>query len=204
MDRRLDSMTGFVLAGGESRRMGRPKAALLLGDETMLERQIRLLSAVCRSVAVIGASPNAGTLNVPAYADDLPGCGPLGGILTGLLRTRTEFNFFLGCDLPFLDTRFLFYLARMAWERRADVTVPESREHGIQPLSAVYRRRVARIIRGCLEQGQYQTSGFFSRVRCQLIPWREIARAGFPPRIFANMNTLEEYEAAKRIVNSKL
>src|SRR5690242_14902178 len=54
MPQRLLSVAGFVLAGGLSRRMGRPKAALLLGDETMLARQVRLLKSVSRSVAVVG------------------------------------------------------------------------------------------------------------------------------------------------------
>jgi molybdopterin-guanine dinucleotide biosynthesis protein A len=137
MTRRFLSLSGFVLAGGAGRRMGHPKAELVLGAEAMLERQIRLLGSVCRSVAAIGLPANSTASAPPAFPDDLPGRGPLGGICTGLRRTRTDFNFFLGCDLPYLETRLLHYLARRALESQADVTIPESIEGRVQPLCAV-------------------------------------------------------------------
>jgi molybdopterin-guanine dinucleotide biosynthesis protein A len=196
MHRCFGQLSGFVLAGGASQRMGRPKVELLLGGETMLGRQIRLLGSVCRSVAVVGLPENSPPGAVPFLPDDLPGCGPLGGIYTGLRHTRTEFNLFVGCDLPYVDVQFLHYLARRALESQADVTVPESIERRVQPLCAMYRRRTLAVIRVGLEAGKHKTSGFYHRVPWQVLPWPELARAGFPRRIFANMNTAEEYEGA--------
>jgi molybdopterin-guanine dinucleotide biosynthesis protein A len=191
-------VTGFVLAGGASRRMGQAKASLVLGGEAMLARQLRLLAAVCRSVAVIGLPPEPSGLDAHAISDDLPGLGPLGGIYTGLRHCRTEYGLFLGCDLPFMEARFLRYLAGHGLASRADVTVPQDREGRVQPLCALFRRRIAGIVRRCLEEGQNKSSGFYPRVHAVVIPWRESARAGFAPRIFANMNTPQEYEEAKR------
>ena len=105
MGRRFSSLSGFVLAGGESRRMGQPKPLLALAGETMIERQVRLLRSICRSVAVIGLSDGLPPVDVPSIPDVIRGRGPLGGIFSGLLRTRTEFNLFLGCDLPFVPAR---------------------------------------------------------------------------------------------------
>ncbi|MBI1939961.1 MAG: molybdenum cofactor guanylyltransferase [Acidobacteria bacterium] len=178
--------------------MGRPKAMLVLGGETMLERQLRLLGAVCRSVAVLGPPQNFSGLQGPVFPDDLPGRGPLGGISTGLGRMRTEYGFFLGCDLPFMEVRFLKFLACRAIETRADITVPESHDRDFEPLCAVYGRRALRAVRASLQAGENKTRAFYRRVRCDVVPWREIARAGFSPRIFANMNTPQDYQAAKR------
>jgi molybdenum cofactor guanylyltransferase len=207
-------ITGFVLAGGSSRRMGRPKEMLVVAGETMLSRQLRLLCAVSRSVAVVGwrgigpgwrTSNNADNLvDCPAALPDLlPGRGPLAGIYTGLSWTRTEFNLFLGCDLPFIELRFLRYLSKLALSCQADVTVPVSREHGYQPLCAVYRRRALPLIRASLARGENKVSRFFPDVHCRVVSWPELARTGFRARMFDNMNTPEDYEAAQRRLNAE-
>lgn len=198
MRRRFSSLTGFVLAGGASRRMGREKSSLRIGGETMLERQVRLLRLVCRWVGVLGPPARFPGLKVPVFPDEICDRGPLGGLYTGLLRTRTDFNLFLSCDLPFMDAGFLRYLCQRAFKSRADVTVPESRCHKFEPLCAVYRRRALGAVRGSLEQGENKITRFFSRVSCEVISWQEMGRAGFEPRIFVNMNTREDYEDVKR------
>jgi molybdopterin-guanine dinucleotide biosynthesis protein A len=197
-------MTGFVLAGGRSRRMGRSKARLLLGHETMLERQVRLLRSVCRWIRALGPPEELTGTAVPVFADEFTGRGPLAGLYTGLLNARTEYNLFLSCDLPFMEARFLRFLAQRALESSADVTVPESRRHGFHPLCAVYRRRALWAVRASLVAGENKVSRFFRRVRCQVLTAREVARAGFALRIFDNMNTPEEYEAAKRVLSYRL
>ncbi|HEV2495827.1 MAG TPA: molybdenum cofactor guanylyltransferase [Terriglobia bacterium] len=207
MARRYLEVTGLVLAGGASRRMGRPKAALVLGGESMLARQVHLLAAVSRTVAVIGPGEGSGKLAavraltpplVPVIPDELAERGPLAGIYTGLRHTRTEFNLFLGCDLPFMEARFLRHLCERALGSRADVTVPESAGHGLQPLVAVYRRGVVPAIRSSLERGNNKVASFYPRVCCAVLEWPEIARAGFASRIFDNINTPDDYERARR------
>ncbi|MBZ5516667.1 MAG: molybdenum cofactor guanylyltransferase [Acidobacteriia bacterium] len=181
--------------------MARPKPLLTLSGETMLERQLRLLRRVCRTTAIVGLPSGTCGLDACGWADELPGRGPLAGIYTGLKRSRTEYNLFLGCDLPFMEARFLEHLARLAMTEQNDATVPEASDGRLQPLAAVYRRRALAAIRAWLDAGENKTSGFFPRVRCQVVPWREIARAGFAPRIFVNLNTPADYEAARRILN---
>jgi molybdopterin-guanine dinucleotide biosynthesis protein A len=203
MPQRFTSVSGFVLAGGASRRMGEDKSKLVLAGEAMLERQLRLLRSVCRSVAVLGPAGSHPGLDVSVFPDELDGRGPLGGLYTALGRTRTEFNLVLGCDLPFLETGFLRYLCRRALDTQADVTVPESRRGRFEPLCAVYRRRALEAVRRSLESGENKVSRFFSQVRTEVIPWRDLSRAGFSPRIFVNMNTPQDYEAAKKVVRSQ-
>ncbi len=197
MQRRFPALTGFLLAGGESQRMGRPKWQLVVGGETMLARQLRLLGSVCRSVAVLGAPQDFPRLHVPVFPDDLPGRGPLAGIHTGLLRMRTGYGLFLSSDLPFMEARFLGFLARRALEGRAEVTVARSHDGNLEPLCAVYRREAAGAIRARLREGRNAAHGFYRHVRCEVISWPEAARAGFAPRIFANMNTQADYRDAR-------
>ena len=198
MTERLSSITGFVLAGGASRRMGRDKASLAWGNETLLTRQIRLLGAVCRSVMVVGAVEGSNGQGVRAVKDFIPGCGPLGGIYTGLLQTRTEYNLFLGCDTPFITPRFMRFLVEHALQSKSDVTVMQLPNGRLQPLCGVYRRRAATGIGLRLKVGNYKTGAYCHHARCRIISWGDVAGAGFRPNLFANLNTPEEYEAAQK------
>lgn len=202
MIHRFNSVSGFVLAGGASRRMGRNKANLVLEGKTMLERQIGLLRAVCRTAVVVGPPDSFPGLDVPVYADEVPSRGPLGGICSGLMHTRSEYNLFLSCDMPYLQARFLGWLIEQAIEHQADATVPRARD-GRHPLCAVFRRRALAAIRYRLASGQDKVRGLFPKVSSRVLPWTEIARAGFSARFFGNVNTPEDYELARRIENSE-
>jgi len=164
----------------------------------MLARQVRQLKAVCRPVAVIGPDPDPQGIDVPIQADRLPGHGPLGGILTALEETRSEFNLIVACDLPFLDTQFLKRLAREAVLFGADVTVPEDKSHRWHPLCGVYRRGLRGIIRTRIVHGANKADGYFRRVRLRVMKWSEIVGAGFSSHIFDNINRPAEFEEAKR------
>lgn len=181
--------------------MGRPKHHLELGDETMLMRVLRLVRAVCGRVAVVGSQQGlqrSVSPEIPLFKDVLPKCGPLGGIYTGLCFTRTEYNLFLGCDLPLMPARFLRFLSARAIKSGADVTVPLCGPGNYQPLCAIYRRRVRAVIRSRIARSGYKVAGMFARVRCEVVGARDIAGLGFGQRIFTNVNTPGEYEALVR------
>jgi molybdopterin-guanine dinucleotide biosynthesis protein A len=183
--------------------MGRPKASLQLDGEHMLERQIRVLRSVARRVAVVGSSPGCPVkFDAPCFPDAIAGRGPLGGIYTALLECRTEFSLVLGCDLPFVNSRLLARLALRAMADGSDVTVPRSRDGRLQPLCAVYRRRALYVVRTRLSLEENKPSSFFRRVRCTVIPWRELAGAGFRTPVFDNMNSPEDYEYVRRRVEA--
>ncbi len=199
---RFLQVSGFLLAGGKSRRMGQPKQELSLGGETMLSRQLRLLHSVTPRVAILAPPESVRAGNMPVYRDVWPDHGPLGGIYTGLTHTRTEYNLFLGCDLPFMSVEFLRYLCWCALQSPADIILPESQDHRVQPLCAVYRRGSRKAIRANLLLGKNKVTSFLPRVRTQVVRVRE--DSGFSGRIFTNMNTPADYEAARKALTLKL
>lgn len=179
--------------------MSQSKAMLLIDGETMLNRQIQVLRFVVRRVVIVGGNAERPTrLDVPTVPDVVPGRGPLAGVYTALLQTRTEFNLILGCDLPFMNHRLVGYLAAYAMRTGSDVTVPRSRDGRLQPLSAVYGRQARYAIRTSLEAGENELRGIFPKVRCAVIPWSKLVRAGFQSPVFYNMNTQEDYEYVRR------
>ena len=181
--------------------MGRPKHALILDGETLLTRAVRRAGSVAGRVYVLGPPDRTHGLDLVALPDELPGTGPLGAIFTGLKHTRTEFNFFLSCDVPFMEVRLLRYLARQALDSAADVTLPETPSEGYQPLSAIYRRRALPAVRRSLAAGRNKIASFFPNVELRVLCWPELARAGFRASIFDNLNTPVDYERARVRMN---
>src|SRR4051812_4485536 len=100
--------TAFILAGGNSSRMGRDKATLSLQGRTLLERVRELASTVTQQVRVVGSRERYGSA---AVEDVYEARGPLGGIHAALLATKTELNLVLSVDTPFVAPEFLQYLA---------------------------------------------------------------------------------------------
>ncbi len=188
--------------GGASRRMGQPKHELILEGETLLTRSVREVRSVAGRVYLLGPADQGRALDLVALPDELPGSGPLGAIYTGLLHTPTEFNLFFSCDMPFMEARFLGYLVRQAFSSGAHVTLAATPRHGYQPLCAVYRRQALPAVRRNLKAGRNKVTGFFSAVHLRVLRWPELARAGFRPSIFDNLNAPADYERAIRRIGS--
>src|SRR5688572_11337638 len=108
----IAGLGGIVLCGGRSSRMGRPKAWLPFGSETLLQRTVRVLGDVADPVVVV-AAPGQDLPNLPPSVlvarDDREYLGPLNGLLTGLavLADRAGVAYLSACDVPFLLSAFV-------------------------------------------------------------------------------------------------
>lgn len=189
-------LTGFVLAGGKSTRMGRDKAVLSLNGRTLLETALAAVRPVVNEVFILGPSEPYRTY-APVIADIFPGCGPLGGIHAALAQTETEFNLVIAVDTPFLSAALLRYLAERALAARAVVTAPEINGYP-QPLCAVYSRDFLPIAERALRAGAYKIVPLFPNDRTLLVRETELAQVAFTAEMFENLNTPEDLERASR------
>lgn len=169
-----EEISGFILAGGRSSRLGRDKALLPWppnasaegNSQTLLQHSIDRLQCICASVSVCANRddlPFAGTI-IP---DALPGSGPLGGIVAALEHSTTEWNLMLAVDLPFLPVQVMYALVATARaEDRAGALADPSRSpvacvvpyvDGLpQPLCGLYHRALAPSLRRSLEAGKFK------------------------------------------------
>ena len=193
---------GFILAGGRSSRMGREKAFLEICGEPLVVRAARLAGAVCAFVTIVGPPENLAPLGLPAIADEQPHLGPLGGILTALAHAGTDWNLILACDLPFLTAGWLRYLVSRARASRSRVVLPVSAA-GPEPLCAVYHRDALGEIRAQVARGVLKVTQALEGIAIERISPEEIVP--FDPRgvLFQNLNTLEDYERARAILEAK-
>lgn len=189
------NLSAFVLAGGESSRMGRDKAFLELDGRSLLARALELARAASADVHVVG--PRAKFARFGSVVEDVrPGCGPLGGIYSALLASSTELNLILAVDTPFIQPVFLDYLREQAEAGSAVVTLPRIGGR-YQTLCAVYRRAFAEPAGRALERGLYKIDPLFAEVELRCIEEPELARLAFDPRMFDNLNTDEEWRRAQ-------
>lgn len=198
-DKLTNSVTAFIQCGGQSRRLGRDKGSLPLGNTTCIERVISSARAVTQDVAVITNAPHVYRyLGVPVYRDIRPGLGPLGGISTALHYSTSTWVLTLACDMPFVSSLLLTALL----DRRADVdvVVPTDREGSLQPLCALYRRAIRPAVEECLDSGKRSVRDLLERVNCRVIPFSEIERLPGAELFFVDIDTPEDYERARRIL----
>jgi molybdenum cofactor guanylyltransferase len=187
---------GFILAGGESSRMGRDKALLELNGEALIVRAARLVESVAGTCAVVGDSVRLEGLALRVIADDFPGAGPLGGIATALRTSGTEWNLMIACDLPYLTREWLDYLVARADRSDTDIVLPRN-ERGAEPLCAIYRVICLPAIRAALDAGTRKVTDGLAGIPTAFVEpseWKEFDSDGL---LFKNMNSPADYEEAK-------
>lgn len=177
---------GFVLAGGQSSRMGRDKALLPYRDTLLVDWIARQVEAAAGSATLVGHPGRYRFLGRPVLADLRPGCGPLAGIETALEATTAEFNLIVACDLPNLTRDLLAGLLEAAMGQDADCTLPEAPGIDQPPLCAVWRRRCRDKVRQALDQGERKLARLLEQLR--LSRWT-VAGAAWA----VNLNTPEDY-----------
>jgi molybdopterin-guanine dinucleotide biosynthesis protein A len=189
----MSDITGFVLAGGKSTRMGRDKAFLDFAGETLLARAIRMASNVA-PVRIVGAVEKFAPYG-EIVSDVFAERGPLGGIHAALRSSATELNLVLGVDMPFVIVELLFYMVEQARACDALVCAPRVDET-FQPLCAVYRRGFADIAERALREGRNKVGSLFTPEVTRTIEQAELEIRGFTGHMFENLNTPEELERA--------
>jgi molybdopterin-guanine dinucleotide biosynthesis protein A len=191
-------VSGVVLAGGESRRLGRNKALERIGDQTLIERVVGCIAPVSAEVIVVVGSPKkAGALPLPPHvrvvSDRYPRCGSLGGIFTGLSASREPWILLVACDMPFLDPRLMRRL--MAMRRGVDAVVPCLNGRP-EPLHALYSKACLEPMERMLQMGLLKIAPLFEMVRVRYVDERTIDRIDPHHRSFFNVNSPADVEEA--------
>jgi len=168
-----DSLVGLVLAGGRSTRLGQDKVELPVAGQSLLARAVRLAGRFCDQVVVSGRDPADLGLDLAWLPDDLPGQGPLGGILTGLNHLGGPL-LVLACDLPLLGEPTLARLVEQRRRRLADAVITtflQSATGFIEPLVAIYEDAAQPLLAAALEAGERKLARALPESRRNLIPY---------------------------------
>lgn len=185
-----DEITGIILAGGKSRRMGRDKALLKVNGVRMIERVANVLRENFSRLLLIGdRHERFSDLDLPVLPDIYPGSS-LGGLYTGLYHAATEYVFAVSCDLPFPNADVIRHLCSL--RSGFDAVVPVS-GRGYEPLFALYAKSCMAPIRAQLEHGEFCAHAYYPQIRVRHVLQEELACFDCDGRAFLNINTPEEF-----------
>ena len=206
------SVTGVILAGGTSRRMGQNKALIQLGDDSLMGHVIRRIRPVTDERLLITNTPDEyAHLGLPMYSDIVPDAGALGGIYTGLMSASHDAVLCVACDSPFLVPSLLTYLvsvlddydAVMPYTYRENPADHNSDQITLQTLCAVYSKRCLPIIELMLKESELRVHALQERASIKCIS-PEVWQAFDPDGIsFFNINTPEDLAQADAYTKSK-
>jgi molybdopterin-guanine dinucleotide biosynthesis protein A len=190
-------VTGVLLAGGKSRRMGEDKRFLLVGEQTLLDRGLAVLRSIFQEVLVVIAQDSLplNVVNARVVRDLLPNCGSLGGVYTGLKEATTPYIFVAACDMPFLNPSVIAEFT----SRRATVDiVMATLATQLHPMHALYGKGCLTAMEQMLVSGQLkiQDLALNPSLRVQQITEEDVRSTDPAWRSFHNVNTPADLEAA--------
>ena len=191
----MESFSALILTGGKSSRMGRDKASLPFRNSSLLERAMDALS-FCDDLLLSVAHPeDYPEAKIPHITDRYPGCGPMAGICRGLEEAKNDWLFVLACDMPFFQPDLIFSLMEKAEQHDPslpfDAILPLSQNGRMEPLCALYHKRLQPVMEQCLVQGQY---GLQKILKQHQILCVDMEQLNLESSAFANINTKADYE----------
>jgi len=201
----ITSITGIILAGGKSTRIGTNKPQLKIGKGHLIDRVLGTLSQFTSSILIVTAEDQIGPVKSAAPStrmvkDIYPGKGPLGGIYTGLMYAETSYSIVVGCDMPFLNSGLIKYLIDGA---SGFAAVAPKIGWMIQPLHAIYSKSCVPSIEALIRQDQLQIIKLFNQVNTRYITEKEIDQFDPGHLSFLNINTEGDLLEAEALMGAR-
>jgi molybdopterin-guanine dinucleotide biosynthesis protein A len=188
------NLTCAILAGGKSRRMGRDKATLMVGDKQLINRVYDKTKRVFKEVIILSNHHNGiYGIDAPIFKDVIPVHGPMVGIVSALMHTRTPYVFVLACDMPNITEKAIEYMIDEV--HGEDVIIPKTKS-GYEPCHAIYNRSCISYMLRLIEMNRLQITALF--------PYLSVRELGEHPyffnegiSVFKNINTEEDIPAVR-------
>ena len=183
-------VTGIILSGGKSTRMGENKAFIELEGVPIVRRIYTLFKELFQEVIIVTNQPELfKNFDSKISSDLIPNQGALGGLYTGLYFSTFQYSFCVACDMPFIKKALVQYIINHI--EGEDVIVPRT-EDGLQPLHAIYSKNCLDPIKIIMEQGKYKIIDFYNQVNVKIVEEKEFTVLDPLRESFINVNTPDE------------
>jgi len=195
------SVTGIVLAGGLSRRLGRDKAVELVAGQMLIQRVLSRISQVTEEiVVVVNDTSRASTLPIGNDAhlaiDMYPDSGSLGAIFTGLMASHSDWGIVVACDMPFLNIPLLQKILSLRDNHDAVVPLLNGRP---EPIHSAYSKTCLPHIENKLQENNLKIATFFNDIDVEYLQQEEVEMLDKNHYSFFNVNTEQDLETARQI-----
>ncbi|MEA3317930.1 MAG: molybdenum cofactor guanylyltransferase [Bacteroidota bacterium] len=198
-----NNITGIVLAGGKSSRMGKNKALIKFKGKTIIEDIVDKLVPVSKEIIISASDDSYNFLDLQTVRDEIPECGPLGGMYSCMKFAKENAFLVVSCDLPFISNALLEYMISQI--NNYDAIIPIDSNGRYQPLCACYNKSCLADIQISMQRGEYKIMKAIENLNIKFIPIN--ANSPFySEKMFYNVNYPSDFEKINedRITNSSI
>lgn len=167
----------------------------------MIEHVLEALRGVTGNLAVIANDDEYLKLGLPVFPDSDAGVGPLEAIRTALAASKTERVILVGCDMPFVSADLLNRILELGKGRQ--IAAPIGPDGMLEPLCTSYSTGILDTVSALIKNGERKVSRLFDAVDTRLIAFDEISQLAGSEAFFLNVNTPEDYDRAKHLLEGR-
>ncbi|MFA1820764.1 molybdenum cofactor guanylyltransferase [Virgibacillus oceani] len=189
------TVTGVILSGGKSSRMGKNKSLLSIENKKVIQHIHDELTSCTDDLVIVANEPSAYSfLTSNIVSDRFPGKGPLAGLETAFFHKKADAYVVSACDTPLIKREVYKYLLSRLHDYEAVVPVFNEQTH---PLSGIYRRSVLKAVQQQLDKDELKVKSFFKNIHVNYVDDFAMISTEVLQQHFFNMNTPSDYEQAK-------
>ena len=189
----IEDCTAIILAGGDSRRMGRDKAMMPFANQTLIQSVITIMQGLF-PVTILSVRDYRKEIDLPQVCDMQTNGGPLTGLVTTLGRIATPWAFVVACDMPFVSPQLVEQLAKH--RARQQAVVPVVQGH-LQPMAAFYSVSALAVMRATLSLGDKSLSGAIKHLNVSYVDETRMLNSDAAMRSFIDLDTPQDWAKAQ-------
>ncbi len=174
---------GVILAGGQSKRMGRDKGMMEFNGKLLVEYAIDLLTPHCDGLLISANGRNYERFGYPVVEDEIKGIGPAGGVLSALKATGYDLNIVISCDMPFLNDKAVKRLLQNIDEDKCVIPVHDGKT---EPLFGIYHRNFQRSLTEAIANNELKMKKILEKHGTTFISFESLLDEY--PYLFKNLN----------------
>jgi molybdenum cofactor guanylyltransferase len=193
-------VTGIILAGGKSSRMGAEKGLQELCGKPLIQYAIEALSDLCKTIIISSSSDAYQSLGYKVVADIIPGIGPMGGIYSTLQKSNTQQNLVLSCDLPFVSAELLSYILQNS--KGYKVAIPWLGDQHYEPLCGFYHLSVLDQISDYIQNNNYKLPDLFEEISINKLVINNRLEF-YTESLFLNVNSKHDLATAENLMRNR-
>ncbi len=188
-------ITGIILAGGKSSRMGTDKGFLQLNNKSFVQYSIDALKPLVFDIIIVSDNSNYDVFGHQRITDDIKDAGPVSGIYSGLQASKTEYNLILSCDVPLISSEVLQQLIE---EVDDTVEIIQAESNGkSMPLVALYKRGVKSLFYRFLQNNERRL-----RIAIKACSYKNVVLDETHQNATLNVNTKEDFKQIEDAYNN--
>ena len=180
-----NQLTGIILSGGKSSRMGKDKGFVELNNKPLISYSIEVLSPICNQIIIGANSDNYKYFGYPVIGDEIKDIGPIGGIYSCLRSSKTNNNFILSCDMPLISAELIKYI--LSQREGFDVVIPVFKNFR-EPLCAYYHKSIITGLFNAIETNRYKIQDVIKSFMTKFLPITKDLPF-YQENLFDNMNS---------------